>query len=91
MKAVVVCRACGVLSLCRAGDPCHVCTDQGTPPGAGLEPAGVLLEGLDIAGIVAEEGDRILWECARALDLLEAVHSAEGPQDREPIQEGDYP
>lgn len=89
MKAVSACTYCKALSLAPPGSLCVPCLREYPVPRK-LAPAGVLLEGLDVAGIVAEEGDRILEECARALDLLEAAQ-ASGPEDREPIQEGDYP
>ena len=69
MKQVAACPACGVLSTMPPGSPCQSCKPFGTV--SRLEAAGVLLDGLDVGAIVADEGDKLLEEAARALELLE--------------------
>jgi len=69
MKSVWACTFCGALFLHlphreENNEDCRHC-------GSSVEPAGVLLEALDVAAVVAAEGDKILAECARALDILE--------------------
>ncbi len=70
MKSVWACTFCGALFLhlphrAESNEDCRHC-------GSCVEPAGVLLDALDVAAVVAGEGERLLAECARALDLLEA-------------------
>ncbi len=71
MKSVSNCTMCGLLTTHIQADRCGLCYSTTGLVGT-LVPAGILLDPLDVAAVVADEGDKILAECARALDSLEA-------------------
>lgn len=73
MRKIWVCQTCGSLidpNVGTEGRRCFTCWRVYGLMGT-LTPAGILLDPLDVAAVVADEGDKLLAECARSLDILE--------------------